>query len=97
MLQGPGHGYDLIERLQQYSISNIDPSLIYRALRVMEDDGLISSAWEEEKTQGPPRRVYTLTREGRDALRFYMDELKLTRERIDQLINVYTNYEAENS
>ncbi len=89
MLQGPAHGYDLNERMHAYGIADIDPSLIYRALRGMEEDGLVSSAWDEEETQGPPRRVYTLSAEGHDALAFYMDDLRDTCNRINQLIKAY--------
>ena len=89
MLQGPAHGYELNERMRAYGIEGIDPSLIYRALRGMEEDGLVSSTWDEEDTQGPPRRVYTLSAEGQDALAFYMDDLRDTRNRINQLIKAY--------
>lgn len=89
MLQGPAHGYDLTERMQKYGIQDIDPSLIYRALRAMEEDGLITSCWDEEFTQGPPRRVYTLSAAGHEALAFYMDDLRSTRDRIEQLIDAY--------
>lgn len=92
MLQGPAHGYDLVERLRAYDTTTIDPSLIYRALRGMEEDGLITSAWDEEKTQGPPRRVYTLSDQGLQALRFYIEDLKFTRDRINQLIDAYSKH-----
>lgn len=97
MLQGPAHGYDLVERLRSFGILDIDPSLIYRALRDMEADGLIQSKWDEEKTQGPPRRVYTLSDEGHSALAFYIDDLQSTRDRINQLVDAYTQYSRSDS
>ena len=97
MMEGPAHGYDLTERMGKYGIFDIDPSLIYRALRGMEEDGLITSTWDEQKTQGPPRRVYTLSQEGRDALAYYVDDLSTTRDRIDQLISRYKDYQTGNS
>jgi len=89
MQQGPAHGYDLSERMGKFGIKDIDPSLIYRALRGMEEDGLVTSAWDEQETQGPPRRVYTLSAEGHKALAYYMDELRMTSAQINQLIETY--------
>ncbi|MDO9546141.1 MAG: helix-turn-helix transcriptional regulator [Pelolinea sp.] len=92
MHQGPAHGYDLVDKLRSFGIEDIDPSLIYRALRDMEEEGSIQSTWDEEKTQGPPRRVYTLTSEGNDSLQFYIEDLQTTRNRIDQLLKEYTQH-----
>ena len=92
MHEGPAHGYDLLDRLQAFGISEIDPSIIYRMLREMEDDGLIASVWEEKETQGPPRRVYSLTTSGDEALQTYLGDLKQTRERIDHLIQQYEQH-----
>jgi DNA-binding PadR family transcriptional regulator len=41
--------------------------MIYRTLREMEDQGLVTSAWDTEGS-GPPRRVYQLTTEGDEHL-----------------------------
>jgi len=92
MHQGPAHGYDLIDRLGNFGIVELDPSLVYRVLRDMEADGLISSTWDEEKTQGPPRRVYQLTQDGDHVLKNYLTDLDTTRQRIDQLINAYERH-----
>lgn len=92
MHEGPAHGYDLLERLQAYGVSGLDPSIIYRILREMEDDGLITSFWEEKETQGPPRRVYSLTAAGDGALQVYLGDLKQTRDRIDHLIQQYEKH-----
>ena len=97
MHEGPAHGYDLLERLKEYAISGIDPSIIYRMLREMEEDGLVTSVWEEKESQGPPRRVYSLTASGNDALRGYLDDLKQTRERIDHLIQQYEKHMRQDS
>jgi PadR family transcriptional regulator, regulatory protein PadR len=92
MHEGSAHGYDMLERLQDFGIHGLDPSIIYRMLREMEDDGLITSVWEEKETQGPPRRIYSMTQYGDDALRIYLADLKQTRERIDHLIEQYEKH-----
>ena len=97
MHQGPAHGYDLVERLRSFGVEDIDPSLIYRALRVMEAEGYIQSTWDEKKTQGPPRRVYTLTSEGDHSLQNHLEDLRNTRSRIDQLLQAYNLHMRDGS
>jgi DNA-binding PadR family transcriptional regulator len=97
MHQRPAHGYDLVDRLRSFGIEDIDPSLIYRALRDMEEEGYIQSTWDEEKTQGPPRRVYTLTSEGDNNLQYHVEDLQTTRSRINQLLQAYSLHMREGS
>ena len=89
MHMGPAHGYDLMERLKEFGIHDIDPSLIYRALHTLEAEELVSSTWDEKDSQGPPRRVYELTQAGTATLSNHLEDLKNTRTRIDQLIQAY--------
>lgn len=44
-----------------------DPAGLYRALRDMEDDGLVTSSWELGD-HGPARRMYAVTDQGLAAL-----------------------------
>ncbi len=63
----PAHGYDLLERLQAFGFDGSDPGGIYRTLRLLEDGGLVRSAWEASSA-GPDRRIYELTRAGMEEL-----------------------------
>lgn len=63
----PGHGYDLLERLQAFGSDGSDPGGLYRTLRQLEAAGLVHSAWEPSST-GPDRRVYELSRAGMEEL-----------------------------
>jgi len=92
MHKGPAHGYDLMERLKEFGMGDIDPSLIYRALHALEAEGLVTSTWEEKESQGPPRRVYALTEAGNEMLIYYLDDLKNTRQYIDQLLKAYEQH-----
>jgi len=92
--EGPLHGYELLERLKPFGLEDIDPSLIYRSLRDMEAEGLVRSKWEEENTQGPPRRVYTLADAGDQILREHIRELRTTRQHISRLLDAYENHMA---
>lgn len=66
--QGDMHGYPLLEQVESLGLSGFHPSVVYRILREMEEVGWVSSIWDREQTQGPPRRVYTLTEDGKVAL-----------------------------
>src|SRR3954465_8303132 len=61
----PAHGYELLERLRAFGFSGTDPGGLYRALRALETDGLVHSAWEAS-TLGPERRIYEITRAGKE-------------------------------
>ena len=65
--ESPAHGYDLLERLAAFGFERSDPGRLYRALRGLESEGLVRSAWEPSNA-GPDRRIYTLTRVGMEAL-----------------------------
>jgi PadR family transcriptional regulator PadR len=47
---------------------------VYRALRALEEDGLVVSEWEAG-LPGPAKRTYTLTDDGREALRAWLASL----------------------
>jgi DNA-binding PadR family transcriptional regulator len=61
------HDYALLAELEQFgfNLEQLDPSLVYCALRKKEHDGWIQSRWGEE-TQGPPQRVDSLDRLGEE-------------------------------
>src|SRR5215207_10105313 len=65
---GSGHGYALIERLRETSggAFAFPEGTIYPALHRLERLGLVESSWSVDAARR--RRVYTLTRKGRDAL-----------------------------
>jgi len=92
---GPAHGYPLIEQLGQYGLADVDPSAVYRALRDMEERGWVLSSWEEEQTQGPPRRVYRLTPQGAEVLGWWTQDLQDTRHMIDRLLGAYSRHMDE--
>jgi len=66
VLERPGYGYDLAARLKPLGITE-DAASIYRALRLLERDGAVTSNWLISNT-GPARRVYQLTEVGRCTL-----------------------------
>ena len=89
---GPAHGYPLIEQLKEYGLVDIDSSSVYRALRDMEGRGWVISYWDEEQTEGPPRRVYRLTALGDEILALWTQDLHETRDMIDYLLSAYRRH-----
>lgn len=67
LAESRAHGYELIDRLRPFGFEISDPASIYKTLRAMEQDGLVSSQWELS-SRGPARRVYALTSDGHDLL-----------------------------
>ena len=92
---GPAHGYTLIGQLHEFGLADMDPSAIYRALRDMEEQGWVTSSWDEKQTPGPPRRVYRLTALGDEVLRWWTQDLQDTRRMIDHLLGTYSRHMEE--
>jgi len=86
---GPTHGYTLLERLGEFGLQDLNPSVVYRTLRDIEAKGWATSTWDEERTLGPPRRVYRLTTLGDEVLALWTQELEEIRGRIGYLLGVY--------
>ena len=91
----PTHGYTLLEQLEEFGLGGLDPSAVYRALRDMEAEGWVSSTWDEEQTQGPPRRVYRITALGDEVLAMWTQDLVESRRRIDYLLGAYRRHMEE--
>src|SRR5258708_17412383 len=54
------YGYDLMKALTRFGFAMMNPGPLYRMLRQMEKDGLVSSSWDTSG-QGPARRLYSIT------------------------------------
>ncbi|MCX6028117.1 MAG: helix-turn-helix transcriptional regulator [Chloroflexi bacterium] len=89
------HGYNLLDALRQFGFTpgTVDASVVYRILREMEEAGWVSSQWDTAGS-GPPRRVYTVTPDGEEYLAAWINDLRSTRDEIDQFIETYTRHEA---
>ena len=91
--QCEAHGYSLLDGLGEFGFDPelLDSSLVYRALRDMEENGWVISRWGEE-SQGPQRRVYQISPEGEVRLGEWIADLRKTRDEIDRLLNAYEQY-----
>jgi DNA-binding PadR family transcriptional regulator len=87
------YGYSLLDELEQFGFDreHVDPSLVYRALRDLEDCGWVTSRWGEE-SQGPRRRIYQILPAGEEHLVDVMHELRRSRDEIDRLLAAYEDH-----
>ena len=87
----PAHGYDLMQRLRPFGFVRDDPGRLYRALRALEQEGLVRSAWEES-SNGPDRRIYELTRAGVEELHEAATDLADAAEVLDVFLSRYGEF-----
>ncbi|MFW9849169.1 MAG: PadR family transcriptional regulator [Candidatus Thorarchaeota archaeon] len=80
----PYHGYDLIQTLRK-DFGNVRQATIYRWLRDMEGEGLITSDIEPGP-HGPDRRVYRVGSRGEDYLR------RSLKQSIETILHFYDDY-----
>lgn len=92
LAQKPAHGYELLELLQQFDDENKpDPGSIYRMLRSLEEEGIVSSSWDTNGS-GPARRVYALTDQGTQYLQSWVMNLQKVRQNLDRFLTEYETH-----
>jgi PadR family transcriptional regulator PadR len=90
------HGYSLQDELKEFGFEEapVDPSVVYRALREMEEQGLLTSTWDTEGS-GPPRRVYRLTAQGDQYLARWVADLRETDRVLHSFFAAYDEHMRE--
>ena len=91
---GRSHGYELAQAIAPFGLGEVDPSLVYRMLRQMEDSGLVVSAWDAETSSGAPRRIYRLTEQGQRRLSTWVDDLGDTDRFLHRFFDTYEGAEG---
>lgn len=75
LADGSAHGYELLDRLPALTGERVDVGNVYRALRGLEDEGLVVSEWRAD-LPGPAKRTYTLTSQGHAVFASWLDSLE---------------------
>ena len=85
----PAHGYELLEQLPELMPGErVDMGNLYRILRSLEREGLVSSAWDE-LSAGPAKRVYAITESGRTVLDQWVRAFSKAQQQIEAFVNRY--------
>ena len=86
----PSYGYELIQNIHKFGFleGQAPPGMIYRHLRQLEEDGLVSSEWETEGT-GPAKRVYSITADGEEMLTAWIDYMESRVKKLENFIGLY--------
>jgi PadR family transcriptional regulator, regulatory protein PadR len=76
LVEGPAHGYAVIETLRSRSDGMFDlpEGTIYPALHRLENQGLLQSTWSQDAARR--KRIYQITPKGQQALASRQDEWK---------------------
>lgn len=82
------HGYQLVQTLTMFGLGAVDPASVYRILRQLEHEGLVSSAWDPQDS-GAPRRMYTLTDAGEAYLKLWARHLEQYQTVLDRFFDLY--------
>lgn len=93
-----GYGYGLVEELSYFGFSEeeLNVSTLYRTLRNMEKENLVESFWEEGG-QGPKRRVYRISEDGKAELNQRIMIMKMRKSRIEKLIGRYDELDKKDT
>lgn len=75
LAESPGHGYELAERLTGLGLCVTDNGAVYRALRSLNEAGLVECQWEISD-RGPTRRPYSINADGVESLRSRADAIE---------------------
>jgi len=82
--QGEAYPSDILSELKKGRLIVVEGTL-YPLLTRLKNDGLLNYRWEES-TQGPPRKYYKLTENGK----IFLGELKKTWEDLAAAVNQTT-------
>jgi PadR family transcriptional regulator, regulatory protein PadR len=85
----PVHGYELLEQLPELMPGErIDMGNLYRILRSLEREKLVSSTWDD-LSPGPAKRVYAITPSGRTVLDQWVTAFSKAQKQIEAFVKRY--------
>ena len=85
----PAHGYDLLERMPELTgEQRVEMGNLYRLLRALEEEGLVSSEWDGD-SPGPAKRRYAITEQGVQLLEQWVEALRRSQERTERFLERY--------
>lgn len=87
----PAYGALLLTRLQtEFPHCFSDSADVYRSLQELEKNDLVTTSWETKET-GQPRKWYTITLKGRQALEVQAEDIRLRYANFKFFLSRYKN------
>jgi PadR family transcriptional regulator, regulatory protein PadR len=83
---GERYGFDLVRELAEVDGMVTTEGTIYPMLARLRRDGAVETTWRESPA-GPPRRYYTLTPSGRQALKQFREEWVRFRDGVNRVVS----------
>ena len=93
MGEGPAYGYEMTKRLRGRGLSTVGEGSIYPLLGRLERDGLVETR-RAASNGGPPRKYYSLSPQGEQALEAGVKEWQMTRDAVDGALGLVTTTEV---
>lgn len=81
----PAYGGALLERLARHEALEVVAGTLYPLLTRLRGAGLLDAHWEESPS-GPPRKIYTVTSEGRRRLGELEQEWQALQRAVEHLV-----------
>ena len=78
LTEGPLHGYELARKIGEiphFLDDAPDVSGVYRMLKTLEVRGMVTSDWDISQG-GRPKRLFTITSDGKQCLKHWNDTLR---------------------
>ena len=89
LAQKPAYGLEILNELNIVCAGNtIDSAAIYRTLKALEKDKRLTSEWVESES-GAPKKVYKITKAGRDLLVEYKDDIIECIDNLNNFVKIY--------
>jgi PadR family transcriptional regulator, regulatory protein PadR len=85
---GERYGFELVRELSAAELVTSEGT-IYPLLARLRQDGSVETSWRES-TQGPPRRYYSLTADGKAALDYFVTEWRRFCAAVDGILDAGT-------
>lgn len=80
------YGFELTRQLSEADGLVTSEGTVYPLLTRLRNDGLVDTYWQES-TEGPPRRYYRITTNGKRALNSFTEQWARFRDSVDDILN----------
>ena len=82
----PSYGYEMARKLETRGLSLVGEGSIYPLLSRLQRSGLVEP-YQEDSSDGPPRKYYRIADEGRQRLAGWIEEWRTLTDGVDRVIN----------